>query len=63
MSEKKEITILAIESSCDETAAAVVRNGRTVLSNIISFQIDCTSCTEGWCRKLHPGNILRRSIR
>ena len=40
MSEKKEITILAIESSCDETAAVVVRNGRTVLSNIISSQID-----------------------
>ncbi len=40
MSERKEITILAIESSCDETAAAVVRNGRTVLSNIISSQID-----------------------
>ena len=37
---EKEITILAIESSCDETAAAVVRNGRTVLSNIISSQID-----------------------
>ncbi len=36
----KDITILAIESSCDETAAAVVRNGRTVLSNIISSQID-----------------------
>ncbi|MGN0507589.1 MAG: tRNA (adenosine(37)-N6)-threonylcarbamoyltransferase complex transferase subunit TsaD [Lachnospiraceae bacterium] len=32
--------ILAIESSCDETAAAVVKNGRTVLSNIISSQID-----------------------
>ena len=40
MSEKKEITILAIESSCEETAAAVVRNVRTVLSNIISSQID-----------------------
>ena len=35
----KDITILAIESSCDETAAAVVRNGRTVLSNVISSQI------------------------
>ncbi|MDF2820968.1 MAG: gcp [Clostridiales bacterium] len=34
------INILAIESSCDETAAAVVRNGREVLSNIISSQID-----------------------
>lgn len=32
--------ILAIESSCDETAAAVVENGRTVLSNVISSQID-----------------------
>ncbi len=31
--------ILAIESSCDETAAAVIKNGRTVLSNVISSQI------------------------
>ena len=37
---KKETAILAIESSCDETAAAVVVNGRTVLSNVISSQID-----------------------
>lgn len=37
---KDEIYILGIESSCDETAAAVVKNGRTVLSNIISSQID-----------------------
>lgn len=36
----KEIKILAIESSCDETAAAVVVNGRDVRSNIISSQID-----------------------
>ena len=36
----KDIHILAIESSCDETAAAVVKNGREVLSNIISSQID-----------------------
>ncbi len=35
----EDITILAIESSCDETAAAVVKNGRTVLSNVISSQI------------------------
>ena len=35
-----DIYILAIESSCDETAAAVVKNGRSVLSNIISSQID-----------------------
>lgn len=36
----ENVTILAIESSCDETAAAVVRNGREVLSNIIYSQID-----------------------
>lgn len=35
----KDITILGIESSCDETAAAVVINGREVKSNIISSQI------------------------
>lgn len=35
----KDILILAIESSCDETAAAVVKNGREVLSNVISSQI------------------------
>ena len=38
--EEKNIKILAIESSCDETAAAVVENGRKVLSNVISTQID-----------------------
>ena len=36
---QKDVVILAIESSCDETAAAVVRNGREVLSNVISSQI------------------------
>ena len=35
----KEIKILAIESSCDETAAAVVVNGRDVRSNVISSQV------------------------
>ena len=35
----KDVYILGIESSCDETAAAVVKNGREVLSNIISSQI------------------------
>ena len=35
----EEQRILAIESSCDETAAAVVENGRKILSNVISSQI------------------------
>lgn len=37
---KEDVWILAIESSCDETAAAVVKNGREVLSNVIYSQID-----------------------
>ena len=36
----KDIIILGIESSCDETSAAVVVNGREVLSNVIASQID-----------------------
>ncbi|MCT4612860.1 MAG: tRNA (adenosine(37)-N6)-threonylcarbamoyltransferase complex transferase subunit TsaD [Clostridia bacterium] len=40
MEAKEDVKILAIETSCDETSAAVVKNGREVLSNIISTQID-----------------------
>ncbi|MBQ4492208.1 MAG: tRNA (adenosine(37)-N6)-threonylcarbamoyltransferase complex transferase subunit TsaD, partial [Deltaproteobacteria bacterium] len=32
--------LLALESSCDETSAAVVRDGRAILSNIVASQID-----------------------
>ena len=38
--EEKATWILAIESSCDETAAAVVKDGREVLSNVIYSQIE-----------------------
>lgn len=38
--DKKTVTVLAIESSCDETSVAIVQNGRKVCSNIISSQID-----------------------
>lgn len=37
---KKSILVLGIESSCDETSISVVRDGREVLSNVISSQID-----------------------
>ena len=37
---KKNVKVLAIESSCDETAVAIVKDGREVLANIISTQID-----------------------
>ncbi len=36
---KEDVLILAIETSCDETAASVVKNGREVLSNVIYTQI------------------------
>ena len=39
MDKTEDVLILAIESSCDETAAAVIKNGREVLSNVISSQI------------------------
>ena len=32
--------ILAIESSCDETAAAVIEEGKKILSNVVATQID-----------------------
>lgn len=38
--QKKDILCLAIETSCDETSVAIVKNGREVLSNVISTQID-----------------------
>ena len=37
---KKDFRILAIETSCDETSASVIVDGRTCLSNIVSSQID-----------------------
>lgn len=63
MSSKEEVKILAIESSCDETAAAVVVNGREVRSNVISSQIARIRCMAEWCRRLRRVNTLKRSIR
>lgn len=40
LQEQKDVIILSVESSCDETSVAVVKNGREVLSNIIASQID-----------------------
>ena len=36
----KDIITLSIESSCDETAVAVLKNGREVLANVVSTQIE-----------------------
>lgn len=40
LKEKKDVIILSVESSCDETSIAVVKNGREILSNIIASQIE-----------------------
>lgn len=60
---EQTIKILAIESSCDETAAAVVVNGRDMRSNVISSQIALHTLYEGLYRRLHRESILKRSIR
>ena len=36
----KDILILGIESSCDETAAAIIKNGREIVSNVVLTQIE-----------------------
>lgn len=40
LKDKDDVTILAVESSCDETAVAIVKNGRQVLSNVVATQIE-----------------------
>ena len=57
----KDVLILAIESSCDETAAAVVKNGRDVLSNIIYSQIELHKLYGGVVPEI--ANISKKSIR
>ena len=63
MKEIRDINILAIESSCDETAAAVIHNGREVRSNVISSQIELHKLYGALCLRLHPESILKRSTR
>lgn len=40
LKQKKDIYVLGIESSCDETGVAIVKNGREIISNIVATQID-----------------------
>ena len=53
----QDVLLLGIETSCDETAAALVRNGREVLSNVISSQVAIHAES---CRKLPLEIIWRR---
>lgn len=52
-----KVYTLAIESSCDETSAAVLVNGRQVLSNVISSQVPIHQNLAAWYLKLHPAII------
>ena len=54
--------ILAIESSCDETAASVVRDGREVLSNTIYSQIDLHTLYGGVVPEIASRNILYMAV-
>ena len=60
--ERVPIRILGIESSCDETAAAVVADGRTILSNVISSQIDVHRKYGGVVPELASREHLRKIV-
>ncbi|MBR3324955.1 MAG: tRNA (adenosine(37)-N6)-threonylcarbamoyltransferase complex transferase subunit TsaD [Clostridia bacterium] len=55
----KDIIILGIESSCDETAVAVVKNGREVLSNVINTQIEIHTEYGGVVPEIASRNHIR----
>lgn len=48
----KDIITLGIESSCDETSVAIVKNGREVLSNVINTQIPIHELFGGVCAEI-----------
>ena len=47
---KDHVRILALETSCDETAAAIIEDGRTIVSNIV-FRLTSTRSMAASCRK------------
>ena len=51
---KKDIYILGIESSCDDTGVAIVKNGREVLSNVVASQIDIHKLYGGVVPEIGP---------
>ena len=59
----EDTLILAIESSCDETAASVVKNGRTVLSNVISSQIELHKLYGGVVPEIASRKHIEKLIR
>src|SRR3974390_1550711 len=59
---KREARILGIESSCDETAAAVVVDGRKILSSVVSSQIDIHRKYGGVVPELASREHLRQIV-
>lgn len=59
MNEKTDIYTLGIESSCDETAAAVVKNGREILSDVVLSQIDIHKLYGGVVPEIASRNHIR----
>lgn len=57
---KKDIYILAIESSCDETAAAVVKMAEKYFQMLFRHKLPCIPCMEVLCRKLRRESILKK---
>jgi N6-L-threonylcarbamoyladenine synthase len=62
MDSYKDVRILGIESSCDETAAAVVVNGRTILSSVVASQIDIHQKYGGVVPELASREHLRQIV-
>jgi N6-L-threonylcarbamoyladenine synthase len=58
----RQIAILGIESSCDETAAAVVRNGRDILSSVVASQLDTHARYGGVVPELASREHLRAIV-
>lgn len=58
----KDVVILGIESSCDETAAAVVKNGREVLSSVVNSQIEIHKQYGGVVPEIASRNHVRLSL-
>ena len=58
---EKDVILLAIESSCDETAVAIVKNGKEIISNVVSTQISVHSKFGGVipevASRLHVENV------
>lgn len=54
--------ILAIESSCDETAAAILRDGEKLLANVVNSQIDLHGKYGGVVPELASASTLKTSI-